>query len=196
MGRRNDHSVEQLQELILKAAEKIIEQEGYQKLSARKISQEIGYTVGTLYNVFKNLNEIILKVNARTLINLHKKIKLNLTQNHNSMPELAKCYIDFWKSNVQLADMLFNYSMPKGEEFPPWAQLEIDKMFLTVSSALLPTLKNNLPLAQKATSVLWAGMHGICTLCLSGKMSIISLENAYSLADSFVRGYLDGILDL
>ena len=43
-------------------------------MSARKVATAIGYTVGTLYLVFENIDDLILNVNARTLDRLHSRM--------------------------------------------------------------------------------------------------------------------------
>ena len=37
------------------------------RLTARKVAQAIGYAPGTLYNLFRNRDEMILHLNGRTL---------------------------------------------------------------------------------------------------------------------------------
>ena len=54
MGRRNEHSRDEIKEMAIEAGKKIIVEEGFSNLGARKIARAIGYTVGTLYNVFDN----------------------------------------------------------------------------------------------------------------------------------------------
>lgn len=71
MARRSDHSRDELREMALTAAEQIVLENGYESLSARKVASAIGYTVGTLYLVFENLDDLVLQVNARTLDRLH-----------------------------------------------------------------------------------------------------------------------------
>jgi len=60
MGRRSDHTPEQLQDLVLSAARGILADEGLRGLSARRLAARIGYSVGTLYNVYENVDEIVL----------------------------------------------------------------------------------------------------------------------------------------
>ena len=74
MARRSDHSREELREMTLTAAENIVVEQGYEGLSARKVATAIGYTVGTLYLVFENLDDLILHINARTLDRLHARM--------------------------------------------------------------------------------------------------------------------------
>ena len=67
MARRSDHSREELYVMALAAAREIAEKDGLRGLKARRISREIGYTVGTLYNVFSNLDDLIIHLNGTTL---------------------------------------------------------------------------------------------------------------------------------
>ena len=50
--------------MILDAAKSIVEEGGATELSAREIARRIGYAAGTLYNVFDNLDDILLRVEA------------------------------------------------------------------------------------------------------------------------------------
>lgn len=59
MARRSDHSREEIKEMALTAALTILEEEGARGLTARKVATAIGYTVGTLYLVFKNQQEMV-----------------------------------------------------------------------------------------------------------------------------------------
>lgn len=71
MARRSDHSREEIRAMALAAAQQIVTEQGFAALNARKIASAIGYTVGTLYLVFKNLDDLFLQLNARTLDDLH-----------------------------------------------------------------------------------------------------------------------------
>ncbi len=55
MGRRAVHSPEELRQLILDASRTIVETNGISGLSAREIARVIGYSPGTLYNIFETL---------------------------------------------------------------------------------------------------------------------------------------------
>ena len=62
MARRTDHSREELEALIVKVSRNIISEQGLSQLSTRKIAAEIGYSPGTIYNVFSDLDAVISKV--------------------------------------------------------------------------------------------------------------------------------------
>jgi AcrR family transcriptional regulator len=56
---RRDREKQQMKELILQAAAKIIVSEGYDKLSIRKIASQIEYSPAIIYHYFSNKNEIL-----------------------------------------------------------------------------------------------------------------------------------------
>ena len=74
MGRRSTHTPQQLRELILDAAQDIIQDQGLAGLSAREIARRIEYSPGTIYNMFENLDDVVLHVEARVLDALDKRL--------------------------------------------------------------------------------------------------------------------------
>ena len=51
MGRRSQHTSEDLHTLILEGSEQIIAAHGLAGLSAREIARSVGYSPGTIYNI-------------------------------------------------------------------------------------------------------------------------------------------------
>ena len=75
MGRRNDHTREELEDMCINAARWIVQANGLGKLTARGVAEEIGYSVGTLYNLFDGQDGLILRMNGRTLDGLSERIE-------------------------------------------------------------------------------------------------------------------------
>ena len=71
MARRSDHTREELRRMALDAARAIIESDGLRALSTRRLAKAIGYTPGTLYQLFEDLDDLIIEVNVETLDALH-----------------------------------------------------------------------------------------------------------------------------
>ena len=67
MGRRSDHSREQLREIIISAGHRQMLDVGFARFSAREVAKRVGYSIGTLYNVFGSYDGLILAINGRTL---------------------------------------------------------------------------------------------------------------------------------
>ncbi len=60
MARRSDHSKEEIKALAIKHAYKLIEENGEAGFKARDIAKRMGYTVGTIYYVFGNMENLRL----------------------------------------------------------------------------------------------------------------------------------------
>src|SRR4051794_8774796 len=63
-----------LRAALVAAAERAIMQQGLAGLRARALAEEVGCAVGAIYNVVKDLDELVLLVNAKTLAALKNAI--------------------------------------------------------------------------------------------------------------------------
>ena len=197
MARRSEHSKEEIRDMALAAAEHIINADGLAGLSARKITAKIGYTVGTLYLVFKNLDDLILTINARTLdamaVNMQQALQ-KCRQPRTCVVAMGRAYVEFATSNPQLWNMVFEHRLPEGEQVPDWFADKVNKLFQLVESQLTLLLDNQtekkIDLASKA---IWCGVHGICSLAITGKLEINNIESINLLTDSLINNYLAGL---
>ena len=197
MARRNEHSREELHRMALDAAERIVAAEGYKGLSARKVAAAIDYTVGTLYLVFENLDDLVLQVNGRTLDMLFDWLVTRV--GHAGYPwdelrALADAYIAYAEQETPRWNMLFEYVAEKGNSLPDWYLLKLGKVFGLAETALRPLGDGRSALEiQQAARVLWAGVHGICTLKIRQRMDLAGGQTAEAMArmliDNFLRGF-------
>src|SRR5690606_37213499 len=152
MGRRSVHTPEELRELILKAATEIIETDGLAGLSAREIARRIEYSPGTLYNVFDNLDDLILTIEARLLDRL--AIALSNAASEGGDPSarihrFADAYIKFTHENPKLWNLLFEHRLPPGRQTPAWYQSKLEGLLERVEEALAPLTGSNSPIDHK-----------------------------------------------
>lgn len=195
MARRADHTREELKELIIQAGFDLIEADGFAAFSARKLASQVGYTVGTIYNVFGSYDELMLHTNARTLDEWYEVMKKALTKQRkgNGIHILARAYIDYSRSHYQRWLTLFEYHVSDDFTLPPWYQDKLNRFFALVEDTLLPLLQNNHRKAARAARILWAGIHGICVLSLSGKLDLVKTDSPEEMIVSFVDHYLMGL---
>ncbi len=196
MGRRSSHTPDQLRKLILDAAQSIIEANGLAGLSAREIARRIGYSPGTIYNMFDNLDDVVLHVEARVLDALDAKLAAMPTDGDelDGVRRLAHTYLDFTRENRRLWNLLFEHYMPKGMDVPAWYQQKLDGLLSRVERALAPLFPANDPDAcKRAARVLWAGVHGITSLATAEKLANVTTDSATSLLDELVSSYLKGL---
>jgi AcrR family transcriptional regulator len=196
MARRSDHSRDELREMALSAAEQIVVEQGYDGLSARKVAAAIGYTVGTLYLVFENLDDLILQVNARTLDRLHTQMSEsqgNSGDARDYLLHLGQAYIRFADDDPHRWEMVFKHRLSENRVLPAWYQDKITRMFALVEKGLEPLAKQR-PQQEitQAAAALWGGVHGICILALTNKLGIAGVDSVQELTQSLISNYLEG----
>jgi AcrR family transcriptional regulator len=196
MGRRSIHTGQELRELILQAAHELIQRDGLVGLSAREIAKRIDYSPGTIYNVFENLDDVVLHVEARLLDALDERLSA-LPQSPDSaenVRQLARAYLQFTHEHPKLWNLLFEHHMPPGSVIPGWYQQKLEGLLRRVEQALAPLIGNEDPqLLQRSARVLWAGVHGITSLSTADKLSTVTTETAGPLVDDLVMHYLSGV---
>ncbi len=195
MGRRSIHTPDELRELILKSATELIEKGGLAALSAREIARAIGYSPGTLYNVFENLDDLVLTIEGRMLDRLSALLG---AQSASSNPRerifhLAHAYLRFTHENPKLWNLLFEHHLPSDQQMPSWYQSKLEALMTLVEQALAPRMEGSSPdEVRRAARVLWAGVHGITSLSTADKLSTITTDTATPLVDDLLRTYLTG----
>ena len=196
MGRRSEHSPEHLRELIISASETIIADHGLIGLSAREIAKAVGYSPGTIYNIFDSLDDLILQIEGRMLDSLDARLD---QVSSNGTPEtrlhqLAAAYMQFTAERPRLWNLLFEHHLPKGVEIPHWYQEKLGRLLGRVETAIMPFMKGSDSAAvARSAHVLWASVHGITSLATADKLSSITTETAHVLVDDLVSNYIAGL---
>ncbi len=196
MGRRSVHTAEELRELILSAATSLIETGGLASLSAREIARRIEYSPGTLYNVFENLDDLVLTIEGRMLDSLSDRLRevSSGSDPRAHIKNLADVYLQFTHDNPRLWNLLFEHHLPADRDLPDWYQAKLDDLMQRIEGALAPLMPDRDEFALKrAARVLWAGVHGITSLSTTDKLSTITAESARPLVDDLVDTYLAGL---
>lgn len=197
MARRSDHSREQIREMSLQAAEQLINEQGYKGLSARKVAAQIGYTVGTLYLVFKNQDEFILHINSRTLDELYLAMEATIAEHKDSpacVDALCRTYYDFAARQSNRWLLIFEHALPDDNLLPEWYQQRIKQGFEMLEKVLQAVVTEcDGQTIHKAAHVLWGSVHGITMLAITRKLDVVGVDSVYELIDSLVENYLAGL---
>lgn len=197
MGRRSIHTPEQLRQLILDAAAAIIEANGLAGLSAREIARRIGYSPGTIYNMFENLDDVVLNVEGRVLDALDERLAAELAKGGDQatlVMRLAQAYLSFTHERPKLWNLLFEHYMPGGSDTPPWYQEKLERLMSRVETAVAPIYPPEALLErQRAARVLWASVHGITSLSTANKLANVTTEAAALLVSDLINNYLAGV---
>lgn len=182
--------------MALNAAEAIVATEGYKGLSARKVASAIDYTVGTLYLVFENLDDLVLQVNGRTLDALFEWLLARRSgpgTARNELLALASAYIAYAEAETPRWNMLFEYVADKGNALPDWYLIKLSRVFDLAEAALQSLADHRSEREiQQAARVLWAGVHGICTLKIRQRMDLAGGQSTEEMARMLIDNFLQG----
>lgn len=196
MARRKDHTREELHGMALAAAWRIAEAEGLRGLTARRVAREIGYTVGTLYNVFTDLDDLVVQLIGRIFDALYEELKeLPLDGGPEAdLRSLAKGYIRFTGRQPKLWGLLFEHQLPEGKEPPEENEAKIHLLLRLMERALGPLFSPGKEAERlHVARVLWASLHGICSLGSAGKLT--AGETTTTMVETLVTHFLVGLRD-
>jgi len=194
MARRSDHNREELHALILDRARGIAEEKGLRGLTARRIAADIGYAPGTIYNLFANLNNLILQLRGNTLDAFYDFMSANeiAGEPEEILINIANNYITFVSEHANLWGIMFEHKLPDGFEVPDWYHQKAYRLLKPVEDALAAYFspeqdEDRLHHAQ----VLWASLHGICAIQITGKL--VKKESAEMMTQSLITIYVQGL---
>jgi AcrR family transcriptional regulator len=104
---RREKEKEQMRAIILEAATHIINSEGYDKLSMRKIATAIEYTPTTIYSYYKDKAQIVegilQEVYDSIILNITKTLELHQTASIDKQLEIAfSAFINAMVDNAEM----------------------------------------------------------------------------------------------
>lgn len=199
MGRRSAHTPDQLRERAICSACEIIAAEGLAGFSAREVARRIGYSPGTLYNLFENLDDLVLHVEALLLETLDEALE-GLASDEDSderLRRIAMAYMRVSLERPKLWCLIAQHAVPGGAKAPAWYTDRLETVIGRFEMALAPLMITSGPEEIRKTACLfWAGLNGISTLWTADKFSGLAANvsnTAEPLIDGFVQSYLAGL---
>lgn len=201
MARRNDHTREELKKIILETSWKIIGEKGFEHLTARNIAKDIGYSPGTIYNIFESLDDLYLQINASTLDILYNELSSPECSDSTlppiiNMKRMAEKYLEFAKKYRPYWLMLFDLKVTENRTNEQWYEEKVEKLFEPLEKLMAPYFPPEKKEEKKvAVRILWASVHGLCFLQETDKLAIISNKNQTPditgyLIDTFISGII------
>lgn len=178
----------------------IIDAEGLAGLQARRIADRAGCAIGTVYNLFGDLDGVIFAANEETLREINAACHAALDEigagdaPARHLLALARAYASYAVAHPLRFDALFTHRAPETREFPAsFAQLT-DELFAllaaTFSAAAVDMPEADQGLAARA---LWAAVHGIVTLGLQDRVGLLARDEIMPAIERVVRAAVAGM---
>lgn len=189
MGRRSDHSRAELEDLILGEGHKLMAEVGYARFSAREVAKRIGYSVGTVYNVFGNHDRLVMAINSRTFLLWAARLRGALAiAGDDRIAALVNAYFAFAADHPRLWTAIYDHRIPAGLDLPD----RYVRQRAALTDIVREEIAHVLPAdrhedAPALARSLVATVHGHCEFALSGTFALLGEEHPESAALARVR---------
>lgn len=148
---------------------------GFARFSAREVAKQIGYSIGTLYNVFGSYDRLVLAINARTvrLWALHLQERLAACDG-DRIGCLVESYFDFARCHQNAWAAIYDHRLPPDDPMPDWyvsALAELTGIMVAEVAAVLPDARRaDAPALARS---LLAVVHGHCVFSMTGTFALL-----------------------
>jgi AcrR family transcriptional regulator len=185
-----------LKQKIISLAQIRIATAGLSSLRARDLASEAGCALGGLYNMFTDLDGIILEVNARTLIRIDDYMEQAVAARSTAaeqMKALAQAYLSFARENPLLWRALFEHQLPHERALPDWYSESLNHLMARIAQplAILQPSYSRETIAIRARTI-FAAVHGVVSISLDNRFVGLASDQLDGEIDRFVELLLLG----
>lgn len=186
-----------LSDKILNASRTLLVTHGYQKLSMRKIAQEIGVSATSIYIHFKNKDHLLHTLMEHSIESLSKAIEKpdieNLTA-AEKVEAIAKAYVNFATANPEEYQVIYLVKSHEMERYPKEKFRKVRRGYDLLAHVIEDAVKSGAieesnPLLAAYT--IWAQLHGVVSVVINNRLDFrISREDFLNSAiEHILQGY-------
>jgi AcrR family transcriptional regulator len=187
----------QARERLIDVAQEIIAAQGLAGLKARDLAAAAGCALGAIYTAFDDLDELILRVNARTLERLDAELNSALgdAEAEQALQAMARTYLNFARREEPSWRALFEHRLPPGVAPPQWYLDARNRLFNRLDMPLSQLLPGTNHLARAAFArTLFSAVHGVVALGLDEKIAETPPKLLDEQLEKLVRILADGLM--
>lgn len=191
-GPRGEHDREGFIGLVAGTAESLVRHEGFRALGMRRLAAAIGYAPNSIYNAVGDLDQVVLRVNARTLARLHAALAAEIDPTRAARDNalaLADAYLVFVAADPRVWSLLFEHLAAPDQPFPDWYAAALAEPVGLVDTVLAPLIAEP-DERRRAVAALWAALHGLASLSTSRKLAVLTPDPPRELARLLVGRFL------
>ena len=192
---RRARQKEGVREEILDAARTLFVKEGYEHVSIRKIAEKVEYAPGTIYLYFRDKAEILDRICEETFARLAIRLEAISRDQADPLDCLRRglrTYVQFGVDNPNHYVVTFVQAKQVERQNPVHASAG-ERCFDFLRNGVKRCIdagQLNCQDAEEVAQALWAGMHGITTLLITGSFPLIEHNR---LIDRVVHILVEGI---
>ncbi|MGC8579453.1 MAG: TetR/AcrR family transcriptional regulator [bacterium] len=117
---RNINEINSIKQKILEHALKLINEEGFEGFSMRKLASKLGVKATTIYNYYENKDELYLAILTKGFTELYnaclKGYELQKTPVER-LEAMVRAYVEFGFKKVNFYNLMFTWHVPKYKDY-------------------------------------------------------------------------------
>ncbi|MES2703303.1 MAG: TetR/AcrR family transcriptional regulator [Bacteroidota bacterium] len=167
---RKERQRKEVRDSILEAAWRLVNEEGWQSLSIRKIADAIEYSVPVVYDHFENKEAILFEFNKLGFKLLGEKIKETKEKYSTSAEQLeaiAYTYWDFAFKNQEYYQVMFGLGMPGCDQVKKMPEiLNFTQTIEAIIKEIVDANSNTEANTHLKLNTFWSMLHGLVSINL------------------------------
>ncbi len=192
IAERKEKEKREMRELILETAKRLFLEEGFARVTIRRIAEKIEYSPATIYLYFRDKNEILFALHAEGFEKFYRRQQtiLSVKDPWKRLKKHGEVYISFAMENPGYYDLMFIMRAPV-KELKAKKEWEVgmrsyeflkENIRACIEAGYLP--KADLDVAAFA---IWSFTHGIASLIIRDR----TVKFPPELLPSIIEGALD-----
>ena len=188
---RRERDKQEMRRQVLDTAMWLFVEEGYDKVSIRRIANKIGYSPGTIYLYFKDKDDIFFHLHEEGFARLIERQKEVFDEPDPAarLRKMGRAYIRFALENPEYYELMFIIRGPFRHVQAEWScgVDSLDCLRQTIQACVdSGQMKDVDP--EMATFAMWSSVHGLASLLLRDRFKMVPKEQ--------IEGLVAGVMDV
>jgi AcrR family transcriptional regulator len=192
---RRQRQKDEVKASILQTAWQIVDKEGWQALSIRKIAEAIEYSAPVIYDHFENKEAILHEFTLRGFRKLNEQLQSAKAQFSDPARQLEAMAYAYWRfafDNKEYYQLMYGVGLPTCETIKKIPDINtFGELIVSSIEALIKQNANKEVDAHLKFQTFWSMLHGLISINMTGKGQNREEINMMVLKD-FLQGFLSG----
>lgn len=187
---RRERDKQEMRRQVLDAAMHLFVEEGYDKVSVRKIADQIGYSPGTIYLYFKDKDDIFYHLHEEGFERLIARQQEAMAAEDpvERLRKMGEAYVRFALENPEYYELMFISRSPLKRVDTEWScgMDSLDCLRQTIQACVDAGQMTDVD-TEMATFAMWSAVHGLASLLLRDRFKMVPEEQL----EHLVAGVMD-----
>lgn len=188
---------ENIQNLLLRIGREMVQKNGTEALTVRKLSEASGCSVGAIYNQFSNMDNFILIQNYMTLETLAKSLN-KIKQTDNAFTDLntfLETFVQYVLDNKNLWHLLYRFHINNAHHSYTYFYMRQIVQIIRIIKSLLQKIVPQMERPERILSaqILWMTIFALSSLLTNDVLDTFSKVNKKTICQIVANTYVAGL---